>query len=489
MPPSIALLLWFLLLLALLRFDPARVAGMSLALWVPVIEFFLIGSRLPSQWLGLVQAGTTAQVLQEGNFLDRSVYVAMILLSIGVLAFRSFKWSRFFGKNIALVALMTFALLSVVWSDYPYVAFKRWFRDLAYYLTILIVLSDTSPLEAVRTVFRRACFLLIPLSIVIIKYFPEMGRQYDVWTGAPMYVGIATSKNMLGVMCLFSGLFFVWDTFARWADRKEQGTRRIILLNLSFVAMSVWLLSFASSATASICLVLGCLVLATANVQPIRRRPALLLTGIPVGFAFLVLSSALGLDINSLIANAVGRDPTLTGRTLIWETLLSLNTNPLIGTGYETFWMGPRLQQVWQQRGTINTAHNGYLEIYLNLGLVGLCLLCGFLVASYRRIWERFNAGHSLAHLGVTLWTVLVVYNLTEAAFPSGLLWLAVLPAALAVPHPNDAVVKATVTPQRIQRTRPLGLRPSVRPVVGQISPRKPVRPNAQGGLVRRPVE
>jgi len=64
MPPSLALLLWFILLVALLCFDPAKDSKISLALWVPVIWMFFVGSRLPSQWFG-VQVGSAAQALED----------------------------------------------------------------------------------------------------------------------------------------------------------------------------------------------------------------------------------------------------------------------------------------------------------------------------------------------------------------------------------------------------------------------------------------
>src|SRR5271170_3080877 len=103
MPPSLALLVWLLLLLALLRFDPANVTGTSVALWVPLIWMFIVASRLPSQWLG-VGGGTQAQAFEEGNPLDRTFYLLLILLAIGILASRSFKWGDFFARNFALVA-------------------------------------------------------------------------------------------------------------------------------------------------------------------------------------------------------------------------------------------------------------------------------------------------------------------------------------------------------------------------------------------------
>ena len=52
--------------------------------------------------------------------------------------------------------------------------------------------------------------------------------------------------------------------------------------------------------------------------------------------------------MNGDLAGAVGKDPTLTDRTKIWAILLDMHTNPLLGTGYESFWLGPRLQRFWQ---------------------------------------------------------------------------------------------------------------------------------------------
>src|SRR5208337_2713975 len=138
MPPSLALLLWAVLLLGLLCFDPARDPGTSAALWVPLIWMFIVGSRLPSQWLGSSQMGYSAVALEEGNSLDRTIFSVLILLAIGILMSRSFQWGAFFGRNVALTAFLSFALLSVVWSDFPFVTFKRWFRDLGNYLVILV---------------------------------------------------------------------------------------------------------------------------------------------------------------------------------------------------------------------------------------------------------------------------------------------------------------------------------------------------------------
>lgn len=435
MPPSLALLLWFILLVTLLRFDPAGDATASPALWVPVITMFIAASRTPSQWLD-GQVGLSAQALEEGSPLDRIISSALILLAIGILMSRPIKWGSFFTHNMALMAFVSFALVSVCWSDFPLVTFKRWFRDLGNYLMILVVLTDPRPLEAVRTVLRRLGYLLVPLSILLIKYFSEIGRHYSFWSGEVEYIGATTSKNMLGLACLISGLFFFWDTAMRWPERKQRRTKRIILTNIAFIAMTLWLLNDARSTTSNVCLFLGCLVIVAAQSQVFRRRPWFLKSLIPACFClYLILD--FGFDMNGSLAGAVGKDPTLSDRTKIWAFLLGMHTDPLIGTGYQSFWLGPRLQLFWQTSGLghLNEAHNGYLEVYLELGLIGVILLIGFLVASYRSICRRLGPSSGLAVLGLAAWMALVFYNMSEAAFEAGLLWMTLLLGAIALPE------------------------------------------------------
>ena len=436
MPPTLALSLWFIFLVALLRFDPAKSPKTSAALWVPVIWLFIVGSRLPSQWFG-GGMGQAVEALEEGDSLDRIVFSALIVLAMGILVSRSYQWASFLNQNLALMALVSYALLSVCWSDFPFVAFKRWFKDLGNYLIILVVLSDPQPVEALRTTFRRVCYLLVPLSILLIKYYPQDAIHYSFWTGTPEYVGAATSKNMLGVLCMVSGIFLFWDIATRWPERKQRGTKPIILMNIAFAAMTLWLLSLSKSATSRVCLLIGCLVIAAAHSGICRHRPALLKVLIPLFIClYLILVFGFGVDINAAVAGAVGRDSTLTGRTDIWNAVLSTHTNAFVGAGYESFWLGSRLKEVWAITGPgINEAHNGYLEVYLCQGIFGLLLLGGFLIASYRSICKRLTSPSSFGSLAMALWTILLFYNVTESAFKGQLMWIVFLLGAISVPR------------------------------------------------------
>lgn len=438
MPPSLALFFWFLLLVALLRFDSATDRRGSAALWVPLTWLFLLGSRLPSQWLGGLSGGGAAENLEEGNPFDRAIWLVLIVTGIAILGKRrSFRLKDYIRRNLPLTIFVIFGVLSVAWSEYAAVAFKRWFRDVGNYLMIFVVMSDAQPQQATCTVLRRLGYLLLPLSVILIKYFPDVARQYDYWTGSVSYCGVTTSKNMLGAACLVCGLFFFWDTVARWANRKEVQTRKTILINLAMIGMALWLLQMCNSATSRLCLLLGCGIVLIAQTRLIQRHSMVLKAGIPILLiSFTVL--ALGFDLNARIAESVGRDPTLTDRTKIWALVLTLEESPILGSGYESFWLGPKLYRIWQEFGHINEAHNGFLEIYLNLGVVGLALLITVLAFGYRMICSALSHPGRFAVYAIALWTVLLFYAISEAAFRSGLIWLSFLLSLMNVTISRD---------------------------------------------------
>jgi len=308
MSPSVALFVWTVFLAALLWFDPAKVRSTSGALWVPVLWMFIQATRLPSQWLNPEAAMViSVQGQQDGNSTDRLVYLALILLAFAVLAARRFLWGRFIQQNLALTLFLFFCLLSVFWSEFPFVAFKRWVRDMGDYAVLLVILSDPRPLDAMRITLRRLCYLTITLSVVLVKYFPSSGIQYDIWTGAREYVGAATSKNMLGAVCLISGLVLCWDMLLAWPKGKTKRIKLFFAVNATIMAMVLWLLHLSRSATSQVCLALGCIVIITARTQWARRHVRLFKFLMPASFFFYLILNFV-FDMNGQMAAELGRN-------------------------------------------------------------------------------------------------------------------------------------------------------------------------------------
>jgi len=126
---------------------------------------------------------------------------------------------------------------------------------------------------------------------------------------------------------------------------------------------------------------------------------------------------ALFLEFGSGLVQQLGRDPTLTGRTDIWKLVLSMERNPLLGTGFESFWLGSRLDKIWNiYWWHPNEAHNGYIEVYLNLGCMGLVLLAVLFVSGYRNAMSALRRNPNKGNIRLAYFVVTVVYNFTESA-------------------------------------------------------------------------
>src|SRR5580658_212075 len=456
MSPTLVLWTWLVSLVALFCFDPARERKTSLALWVPLIWFFFLASRTPSLWLGVSDAANIGQALEEGSPLDRTIFSALIVLAFAILISRSFQWRRFVSQNSALVLFLAFALLSVLWSDFPLATFKKWFRDTGLYLAVLVILTDRNRLDAVRTVLRRLYYLTVPLSIVLVKYYPNLGKTFSVW-GVQEYTGVATSKNMLGLLCLASGIFFFWDAATRWHQRRETRVRRVLLVNAAFIGMALYLLHLCGSKTSTVCLILGCLMIAAAHSTLGQRHVGWFKAMAPAIFV-LYLILTVGFGLGAQMSESVGGTADMSDRTRIWQVLLSVPINPVLGCGYQSFWLGPRIQWVWSRLTGDNVfeAHNGYLQTYLDLGVIGVLLVCSFLIATYRKICRQLDPLTPLASLSLGLWSLLLLYNVTEAALGGGLLWFTLLMGSMTVPErvkarahaPSQMSLGATLIPK-----------------------------------------
>ena len=153
--------------------------------------------------------------------------------------------------------------------------------------------------------------------------------------------------------------------------------------------------------------------------------------------AVLVVSfSALFLDTGMGLVNDLGRDATLSGRTALWNQLLGMAGNPLFGTGFESFWLGKRLEKLWSMYWWHpNEAHNGYLEVFLNLGWIGVALIGLVMVKGYRNVISAFRRDPDVGSLGLTYFVVATTYNFTEAGFRMmDPIWIIFLTAITVVP-------------------------------------------------------
>jgi exopolysaccharide production protein ExoQ len=453
--------------------DRTRRPMTSAALWIPVIWWSILASRPITFWTsgGFVQYSSPGEY-QEGSPLDAAVFLFLLCAGIVALYRRGVQFGSVFASNTALCVFMMYCLVSVAWSEFPAVAVKRWVKDCGNIVVVLVVLTEADPRAAIRAVLARCAYLTIPTSVLLIKYWSEIGRYYDQWTWTPMYGGVTTDKNALGAVAMLSALFLLWDlVYGRRATppleppaprrpgppaAKARPRKDTVYWGAQVVVfgMALWLLHMANSSNALVCFMLGTAMILVLGISArggkrlIRRMGSVALLCSLLGIVLLTSSS-----VTDLVLGELGEDATLTGRTDLWADVLSNSGFTLFGTGYQSFWLGSFAQYMWEKYYFHpNQAHNGYIETYLNGGWISLLLLVGYLLTAAARLRSRLLQDDAVANLLFAFLVVTLFYNISEAVFNRmSPVWLATLLAGVSYVQTHPRVHTALQANTRVR--------------------------------------
>jgi O-antigen ligase len=423
MDPTFAATSCFALVLALLVLEHRTHAEVSLATWVPTGWLLIAGSRPLRLWFRASDV-PVEQSMEAGSPLDRLVLSTLILVGLAVIVRRGIRWRLMTRGNAWLLVLFLYMAASIGWSEFPMVSFKRWVRTLGPVIMAVVLSSESRPLEAVQAVFRRTAYVLLPFSLMLVKYYPSFGVEFNAFTGQRMWTGVTTQKNSLGQVCAVSVLLMLWMTLVSGGSERSRRTRVEAIANLFIVCIAIFLLrgpTGSHSATSLAILAIGGITLLTLYRRETVRRFVVRHLTVVIGTAVVAFWLTADFVIGP-VASALGRDDTLTGRREIWVALLGIAAkSPVIGVGYGGFWgLRPDITAQLQ----VNQSHNGYLGVYLELGAVGLALVATFTIALCRLVRLLFEHNRDLSMLTSCCLIVTLLYNVAESAFLSGgFLW------------------------------------------------------------------
>ena len=431
MPKQLALLLCSSFVLYLLKYARAEPNKVSGVVWIPIIWLFSISTKPLDTWI----VSHASESLYDPILQSTLLCVGLIILNK-----RHMNWSVVVKENLWLFMLVGFMFVSIAWSDILFIAFKRWIRELTGVVMALVVLTEPDPRKAMEIILRRTVYVLIPFSILLIKYFPDLGVLYSRWTGDIQWVGVTLQKNGLGRLCVISAFFLIWTFIRRWrkidiAVGKYQTLCEVILFLMTFWLFkgpSLW----ASSATALYAL--GCGLLTFAALLWMKRQQIQLgpNTWVAIMVSIIIFGTITPFVGGSTVASftsAVGRDSTLTGRTQIWAGLIpDVERAPFLGYGFGSFWTPNSIGE-----HEISEAHNGYLEVCLGLGFVGLFLTVKFLLASTRKAALLLTHDYDWGALSICFLLMAAVHNITESSFDSFTRHLMAVLLFLAVTTPS----------------------------------------------------
>jgi len=219
-------------------------------------------------------------------------------------------------------------------------------------------------------------------SMIAAVCVPSFGVGTGEFQG--IWIGAFAQKNELGGM-MAVGFLLCMVLF--WHERSRR------LLWFSLAALSLFLVLKADSMTSfAICCVLPYLFwvskkMLTKKVNVITR---ILYFGLPV----LIVVAGVVLNFDR-VTEALGRGGDLTGRTVLWAAVApAIFDRPYLGYGYEAFWRGYQgaAGEIWAQLGNYYTySHNGFLEVLLGLGLIGLVSTLTALVFYSRRAFQALQ--------------------------------------------------------------------------------------------------
>jgi O-antigen ligase len=318
---------------------------------------------------------------------------------------------------VEIILLVGLALLSSLWSYKPASTLIRSVGLLGpTVVAVYIVYRYT--MDEMLTIFWVASALMLVASIIAILFFPEYGILRDEWSVGTNYEaawrGIFHNKNSFATVMLLGAMTFLYCAvmFKSWPVYRRYA-------NYVFLLLSVGMLLAAHSVSVyvtavSVCLGIASLVLIARN--GLMRLPLTLLS---IWFAALVI--VVFVSDPAMVTTVLGRDPTLTKRTVIWAFALQMiEARPLLGYGYGVFW-----DSVGSVARVVN-AHNGYLTVILDLGVLGAILLFALLA---RVSWQCCSVVMTSPVFAAT-WPAavllgLMVNNLTEAELfsPNGVQW------------------------------------------------------------------
>jgi len=386
---------------------------------VPLLACFYATVAAPVFYFATAPEAHTLQAIMETRWEHRIFWPAMTAISLILVAqnFVRLTTLRWPLHIIALALCLAFAGASVLWALYPQTSFMR-FAQQAMVLTSVVVPA----MLAARTVdLMRGVFLCFAIGAILNVFF-VLNNPADLVNAYNGYPGYFMGKNYLGE-------FAAATLFLALHEVLRSGTRR--LLGIVFAVVAAVLLFVANSKTA---MGLAIVVPALAGLMLIVRRltgisPAVFLLCVPV--CYLIVSSISGISMNHISYLLYG-DSTFTGRTLIWDFAnYEIGRRPLFGWGYQSFWLvGPDSPSIVEAPGWIKgmpNSHNGYVDIMVELGYIGLTLVLGFVVATFHasgRVAER-DAARGWLLLSLALFVTM--YNFLESLWMRGFEFLWVL--------------------------------------------------------------
>lgn len=350
-----------------------RLAAQSLILYIIYILFFAI-KPFPD-------VNRDVDAVVTSNMANQIFYSAVFVISLFCIVSKRTELKELILQEKYLTLFILWCLLSMSWSAYPFVSFKRWFQLLTCVTVITAFLLNIGSSRKFLSHLEIILFVYIFLSYASIIIFPgAIDPEHLTWRG------LAPGKNTLGqiaIVCIIT-----------WFNAYTNSSGNKKLLSIIMLLLSLVLLIQSHSMTSMLALfamIFTALVLRAMRSLKSIGVGGLLFTIVAIMLMVsCVLVVTLKPEITGEIFGALGKQPTFSGRIELWTDILEqVKKHPLIGGGYGSYWVigNPDLMDLYETHVWLpNQAHMGYLDILNDVGIIGLILFALMVIAYYKRL-------------------------------------------------------------------------------------------------------
>ena len=383
----------------------------------------------------------TTLIENGGSVGNQIIWLSLVLVPVILLRNRAkLTWMLLRTVNGWFLLLFLCACASLLWSIDPGATARRLSHAIGLYIVCFTVCLVGWDARRFQTVLRPVLTAIMVGSIIFGLVRPDLAispASFAAGDSGGHWRGLTIHKNALGSVSSFATILwfqaFLYRETKWWA----------ILVGLTSSMLCLYL---SGSSTSLVGTLMVIVFLLSGKLTPSSMRSHV--TPVVIGvfvlvivcYGLAVMKLVPGLDaIISSATSAVGKDPTFAGRTPIWDLVkVHIAEHPLLGTGFGAFWVGPFdtspsyvfLKRLYFYPGE---AHNGYLDVIVDLGYVGLALLGGFIVRYFVLSIRLLKIDRSQALLYLSLMLYFLLANLTESS------WLTV------GPNPNWMMVSLAV--------------------------------------------
>jgi exopolysaccharide production protein ExoQ len=372
--------------------------------------------------------GTSLQSNQEGSPLTQTLWAALYLIVIFRVIVQYRQIIPLVRANKCLCLLVMLTIVSASWSQDMTATLHHSVALLGttlFGIDMAVHYSTGDQLRLAGTVLGSVIILSILTEIFLPGFLPHAA-------GASFWQGAFGQKNTFGKIVVLASAAFL--------SRPRQSKRDIRII-VTLITIMIALVVASQSASALVELV--ALVLISGTFGALRWKRSKLAIAAFIVLIIAIPTAYLALNNLAAVTAVLGREATLTGRTVLWRlTLESIARQPYLGHGYGVFWEFSS-QEATRIRSLIGwdapSAHDGYLGLLLDVGILGLLLFVVAYFVTARRAIHRFRMGLQ----DQMLWPLLLLVEVflcqlteTSVVSPNSIYWILFVAIAFSLSQP-----------------------------------------------------